>query len=108
MTPFNSAEVENAIFQEVFLKRLSLLEAQRTSADFHRDILSGVWSPIEFPINAWSICMTLARQYGPTIGVRTLDSLHVACALELKADKFWTFDDRQAHLADAVGLDTSP
>jgi hypothetical protein len=29
-------------------------------------------------------------------GVRTLDSLqHVACALELKAERFWTFDDRQ-------------
>ena len=25
-----------------------------------------------------------------------LDSLHVACALELRAERFWTFDDRQA------------
>jgi predicted nucleic acid-binding protein len=39
--------------------------------------------------------------------VRTLDSLHVACALELKAERFWTFDERQARLAEAVGLDTS-
>jgi predicted nucleic acid-binding protein len=39
--------------------------------------------------------------------VRTLDSLHVACALELKAERFWTFDDRQARLAEVVGLDTS-
>lgn len=23
---------------------------------------------------------------------RTLDGLHVACALELKAERFWTFD----------------
>jgi predicted nucleic acid-binding protein len=108
MTPFNSVEVESTIFQQVFFKGLSFLEAQRTAADFQRDILSGIWSPIEFPINAWSICVILARQYGPTIGVRTLDSLHVACALELKADKFWTFDDRQARLAEAVGLDISP
>ena len=108
MTPFNSAEVESAIFQQVFFKRLSFLEAQRTAADFQRDILSGLWVPIEFPINAWSMCITLARQYGPTLGVRTLDSLHVACALELRADKFWTFDDREARLAEAVGLDTAP
>jgi len=33
-----------------------------------------------------------------------LDSLHVACALELKADRFWTFDERQAKLAKAEGL----
>jgi predicted nucleic acid-binding protein len=39
--------------------------------------------------------------------VRTLDSLHVACALELKAERFWTFDDRQARLAEAVGLNLS-
>jgi predicted nucleic acid-binding protein len=39
--------------------------------------------------------------------VRTLDSLHVACALELKADRFWTFDERQAKLARARGLRTS-
>jgi predicted nucleic acid-binding protein len=30
----------------------------------------------------------------------------VACALELGAEKFWTFDDRQARLAEAAGLDT--
>jgi predicted nucleic acid-binding protein len=108
MTPFNCAEVENAIFQQVFLKRLSLLEARRTAANFQRDILSGLWIPIEFPHRAWSTCNTLARQHGPSLGVRTLDSLHVACALELKAEKFWTFDERQARLAEAVGLDTTP
>ena len=67
-------------------------------------------------LDDWSICRTapgrpcvdLARRYGPTLGVRTLDSLHVACALELGADKFWTFDERQAKLAEAVGLDVSP
>jgi predicted nucleic acid-binding protein len=36
--------------------------------------------------------------------VRTLDSLHVACALQLKAEQFWTFDERQAKLAKAEGL----
>ena len=46
--------------------------------------------------------------YGPTLGIRTLDSLHVACALELRADRFWTFDDRQGRLAEIVGLNTNP
>jgi hypothetical protein len=30
----------------------------------------------------------------------------VACALELKATAFWTFDDRQKKLAKAAGLKT--
>jgi hypothetical protein len=32
--------------------------------------------------------------------------LHLASALELKASSFWTFDERQARLARAVGLNT--
>jgi predicted nucleic acid-binding protein len=41
------------------------------------------------------------------VGTRTLDTLHVASALELRATEFWTFDDRQAKLAKAVGLKVS-
>ena len=64
-------------------------------------------SCVNLPGRAWETSIELARRYGPALGVRTLDSLHVACALELRADKFWTFDDRQAKLAEAAGLDTS-
>lgn len=55
----------------------------------------------------WETGVDLARRFGPTLGVCTLESLHVACALELKARSFWTFDQRQAKLAEAVGLDTT-
>ena len=48
----------------------------------------------------------MVRRHGPILGVRTLNSLHTAAALELGADKFWTFKERQARLAQAVGLDT--
>ncbi len=47
-----------------------------------------------------------APRHGPRLGVRTLDSLHVAAALQLKAEQFWTFDARQAKLAQAEGLKT--
>jgi predicted nucleic acid-binding protein len=106
ITPFNHAELANAIYQQVFLKRLTLVEAQKVWGEFQRDYLSGLWTPVEFPRRAWETCAGLARQYTPTLGVRTLDSLHVACALELKAERFWTFDERQARLAEAVGLET--
>lgn len=39
--------------------------------------------------------------------MRTLDSLHAASALELGAERFWTFDERQEGLAQAAGLDTT-
>jgi predicted nucleic acid-binding protein len=106
ITPFNRTEFLNAVFQQVFLHRLTHVEAQSVCGAFQRDCLLGVWTSVEFPLPAWETCIDLARRFGPTFGVRTLDSLHVACALELKAEKFWTFDDRQARLAEAVGLDT--
>ena len=107
ITDFNRAEVANAIFQQVFLKRLTRPDAAQIWSYFERDCADGVWAGVGFPHHAWETCADLARRYGPILGVRTLDSLHVACALELKAERFWTFDERQARLAEAVGLDTS-
>jgi predicted nucleic acid-binding protein len=107
LTEFNCAELANAIFQQVFLKRLTVADAVQVWSDFKRDCADGVWTGVGLPYLAWETCINLARKYGPTLGVRMLDSLHVACALELKAQRFWTFDERQARLAEAVGLDTS-
>lgn len=106
ITPFNRSEAANAVFRQAFLGKLSLAEAVRAWKTFESDCASGVWKAMAFPAAAWETSSDLARRYGPTLGVRTLDSLHVACALELRAERFWTFDDRQAKLAEAVGLDT--
>jgi predicted nucleic acid-binding protein len=65
------------------------------------------WILLPIPEDAFDLSAELARRYGPKLGVRTLDSLLVACALELNADRFWTFDERQAKLAKAEGLKTS-
>jgi predicted nucleic acid-binding protein len=46
----------------------------------------------------------LSRAYTPTLGVRSLDVLHVACALELGRRFFLTFDTRQLELAKVSGL----
>jgi len=82
-------------------------EAQQIDAEFANERKSGLWQEIAMPERAFEVCAELARHHGPKIGFRTLDSLHVACALELKAERFWTFDERQAKLAKAEGLKTS-
>jgi predicted nucleic acid-binding protein len=107
LTPFHKSEVANAIFLHVFYKKLKTHEASRAWTEFLEDIRAGVWIPVEYPSGAWGTSIELATRYGPTLGVRTLDSLHVACALELRVDKFWTFDERQKKLAAAAGLDTA-
>ena len=107
-TPFNRAELANAIYRQIFLKRLTLAQAQLVWSDVEQDCANGIWALVNFPERTWEKSIDLARRYGPSLGVRTLDSLHVACALELRAEKFWTFDERQARLAEAAGLDTTP
>ncbi len=38
------------------------------------------------------------------IGTRTLDVMHVACACEIQANTFVSFDERQCALAKLAGL----
>lgn len=107
VTPFHEAEVAHVISQGVFRGRFSQQQANSASQSFQNDCDAGVWHRIAFPPNAFAGCVALARQRGARVGSRTLDSLHVACALELKAQRFWTFDQRQAKVAKAAGLKLS-
>jgi predicted nucleic acid-binding protein len=65
-----------------------------------------VWVGVDHPELAFEVCAQLARRHVARLGERTLDTLHVASALELKAKQFWAFDERQAKLARAEGLKT--
>lgn len=74
------------------------------NARMEEHISAGRWISVPMPENAYDLCADLARRHGPKLGMKTLDTLHIACALELKAERFWTFDERQAKLAKAQGL----
>lgn len=104
LTPLHFAEWAHAIAQHVFHRKLTPSEAQQLHLHLEADRSTGRWLEVALPEHAFDLCADLARRYGPKLGVRTLDSLHVACALELKAERFWTFDERQAKLAKAEGL----
>jgi predicted nucleic acid-binding protein len=106
LTPLIVAERAHALAGQVFRRQLSASDARRIELLFDHDLESGLWLKVAMPENAFELCADLARRYGPKLGVRTLDSLHVACALELNAERFWTFDERQAKLAKALGLGT--
>jgi predicted nucleic acid-binding protein len=86
---------------------MSATDAHRIDIAFENDRKNGFWLTNVVPEQAFERCADLARRHGPKLGVRTLDSLHVACALELKAERFWTFDERQAKVARAEGLRTA-
>lgn len=106
-TPLHFAEWCHAVAQHVFRGEISLAEADRAHEALNHDRISSVWTATEMPDNAFTLCAELARRHGAKLGIRTLGSLHVASALELKAERFWTFDERQARLARAEGLKTA-
>ena len=103
-TPFHRAEAAHAFAQHVFHGKASLAEMQRLIRQLDKDRASGLWLEVSMPESLFDVCADLARRHGPRLGLRTLDSLHVACALQLNAEQFWTFDERQAKLAKAVGF----
>lgn len=108
LSPLNRTEFAHAIHQSVFRGRMKTAEAHRLWTLFEQDCHEGVWNQSGFPDSVWNIGIELARIHGSAMGMRTLDSLHVAFAVETRAERFWTFDERQRRLAEAVGLDTRP
>lgn len=107
LTPLHRAEWTQAVAQHVFQRKMSAQQAQQLHHYLERDCAAGLWLEVALPDLAFDICVDLARRHGARLDVRTLDSLHVASALELKAERFWTFDERQAKLAEQEGLRTS-
>ena len=105
-TPLHRAEWTHAIYQHVFQHKMSAGEAQHVLRALEGDVAHGLWVQSEMPEDAFDSCVELAGHHCARLGVRTLDSLHVASALELKAERFWTFDERQAKLAQLAGFKT--
>lgn len=103
----HQAEWAHALAKQQFWGHLSAEQARQIDARFVSDQSAGLWHETKLPELAFELCADLARRHGAKLGVRTLDSLHVACALELEAEQFWTFDERQKKLAKAEGLKTN-
>jgi predicted nucleic acid-binding protein len=97
-------ELTNALNLKVFSKELTPDEADRQIALFgERKECGLVWTPdIDRPqlLAAFRRLSAFTRD----LGCRTLDILHVACAAQLAADHFATFDTRQLALAKRAGL----
>ena len=107
LTPLHRVEWAHAIAQHVFQRKISARESQQVYRYFEQDRKKGLWVEVSLPEEGFETCAELARRHVARLGTRTLDSLHVASAVELRAERFWTFDERQAKLAIAEGLKTA-
>jgi hypothetical protein len=105
LTHHGQTEIINAICRAAFLGQLDPGGLAEALGDFKTDLASGRLRRADI---LWRAALNkaaeLSQRHTPKLGTRSLDVLHVACALELSFDHFLTFDDRQRKLAAAAGL----
>ena len=104
MSPIGELELINAISLRLFRRELSVAKVNAAHALVRRDLQDGVLQIRALPSSAFERAKQMARTQTPRLGTRTIDVLHVASAVALQADKFYTFDRRQARLARVAGL----
>lgn len=104
LTPFGELELLNALELRIFRRELTPAEIKAARAALRGDIETGVYALTPLPGGAFEKAKELACRHTSNLGSRTLDILHVAAALVLLADAFFSFDRGQKRLAKAVGL----
>ena len=109
ITALHRLEMKGAIGQKYGRGEITETERNAVLASFENDLAAGIFAE---PNPTWADVFTkaenLATAHAATNLCRSLDTLHVALALELGATEFCTFDGRQAVMAKAAGLVVVP
>lgn len=108
LTPLGEAEFTNALQLQVFRKQWTRREAHLVQEQFHQHQAAGVFRLQPLGSEVWEKVLILSRRHSAKLGARTLDLLHVAAALVLNPDVFYSFDARQRKLAKAERLRVLP
>jgi predicted nucleic acid-binding protein len=108
LTVLGEAEFTNALELRIFRKEWTRREARSVYEVFLQHQAAGVFRPEPLSPEIWEKAQVLARRHSARLGTRTLDLLHVASALILRPDAFYTFDKRQRNLANAEQLRVLP
>lgn len=96
--------MRNSIRQRIYREHRS--DAERIFDEIDADLREGFLA--RTPINRTEVSRLADGLSEKQPGQRTLDLLHVASAVTLKAEVFLSFDGRQAALAKTAGLRVKP
>jgi len=97
-------ELRNALQLRVFRKELTLATAQEAQLIWEKNLADGHFQVCPLPETWLKRSHTIAQHTTARLGVRSLDLIHVASALELEADTLFSFDERQRKLARELKL----
>ena len=105
VTPLHLQELHNAIRLCQFWGQLTPPRATAVAQAIEGDERDGRLLAVIPPWSeVYKTGQRLSADHTPQIGARSLDILHVASALVLGAQDFYSFDERQNKLARAAGL----
>jgi predicted nucleic acid-binding protein len=102
-------EIRNAFSLAVF--RGHQTEAQVVVAwrNLEADLKARVLLPVSIRWHAaFRRAAQIASRETPQLGSRSFDILHIACAEQISAKEFLTFDQRQRRMAEVVGFQVRP
>lgn len=108
LTCLGETEFTNAVELRVFRKEWTRREARSVHEQFLQHQAAGVFRSEPLGSEVWEKALILSRRHSSILGARTLDLLHVATALVLRPDVFYTFDERQRKVAKAEQLRVLP
>jgi predicted nucleic acid-binding protein len=97
-------EFINALHLKVFWGDVTPRQAAGQIELFHRRQAQGLYVYPDIRRGELSAEFRGLSRQTERLGCRTLDVLHVACAVHIAATEFLTFDDRQRKLARSAGL----
>jgi predicted nucleic acid-binding protein len=106
ISTFGELELLNAFELKVFRKEVSAAQARSSRKNFESDIENGVFHISGLTDHIFERSRQVSSQTTAKYGTRAADILHVAAAIELKAESFYSFDIKQRRLAQMVRLKT--
>ena len=105
LTNFHELEFINAINLKHYRGEITRNTIRRIISKFTDHENSGIFfRPALNWTEIYKNAIDLSEKYTEKIGSRSLDILHVAMALSIKAKRFLTFDERQSKLASMAGI----
>jgi predicted nucleic acid-binding protein len=104
LTPLLETEIANAFHLRIFRKESNETQIRTSLELFGKDVRAGVFEQKSFTDAIFRHAMQISTRRTAKHGTRTLDLLHVASAVFLQSEKFYTFDKKQAELARSEGL----
>ena len=102
------AEVTNACRLKAFWGDITPTQADEQLALFQQRVRRGQYFLAEIDRSALMGSFRELSAQTPQLGCRTIDILHVACAMQLAPERFISYDERQRNLAKNAGLTVLP